>query len=104
MRKNVYTREELKDSLVHETNREIGICEKLRMVYDLVYTLPDSELKENLTNELIDALGMAKRIADRLTYYFETYNDSSGNRGASLVQIDKQHLHWLYRNRKKRKI
>jgi len=102
MKKKVYTREQIKDSLMRDTNREMGICEKIRMAYDGVYEMPDGELKERITNDLIDALWMAKKIADRMTYLYETYKDSSGHRGINMVQYDKKHLHWLKNNRRKR--
>lgn len=82
--KKIYDRQEQRDSLIHGANWELVICEQLRRVYDSVYELPDGQLKEQITEKLIDAFIMAKKIADRLTYYYETYHDTTGNEGDNL--------------------
>ena len=85
-----YTREEIKESLIHESNRELGICEQIRWLYDLVYPMPEGEWKERMTEMLIDTLMMAKKMSDRLAYYAETYHDESGNKGKNLKPINKE--------------
>lgn len=87
-------RNDAKDSLIHEANKELGICEQLRRVYDSVYKLPEGEIKEELTEKLIDAFMMAKNIANRLQYYYDTYHDESGHQGKNTGKIlhDKQIL------------
>jgi hypothetical protein len=82
--KKIYDRQELKNSLTRGANFELVICEQLRRVYDSVYELPDGELKEQITEKLIDAFITAKKIADRLTYYYETYHDKTGSEGDNL--------------------
>ena len=47
--KKIYTREEIKKDLILGVSREIGICETLRNVYDLVYEMPEGEVKEQMT-------------------------------------------------------
>ena len=95
----IYTREEAKESLMKEANRELGICEQLRQVYDSVYELPESKLKTEITEKLVDALTMAKKMGDRLTYYYEKTHDASGHRGYNIVPVDKKALLRMRRNR-----
>lgn len=95
-----YTREEIKDDLIHSANRELGICEKLRMIYDVVYTLPNSEQKVNITEQLVDALLMAKKMSDRFAYYVETYHDSTGHQGRHLKAIDQETIRKMRQERK----
>jgi len=92
MFKKVYTREEIQNSLMKEANREMGICEKLRTIYDVVYTLPESEQKTNITEQLVDALLMAKKMSDRFAYYVETYHDSTGHQGRHLKAVNQKAL------------
>lgn len=87
-----YTREEVRESLIHESNRELGICEQIRWLYDLVYPMPEGEWKERMTEMLVDTLMMAKKMADRLAYYANTYKDDSGNKGKNLKPVDKEGL------------
>lgn len=81
-----YNRQGVKDSLIREANRELNICEQLRCVYDSVHELPDGKLKEEITEKLVDALIMAKKMGDRLTYYSKTYRDTTGHGGKGLVK------------------
>ena len=94
-----YTREEIKFDLMHKANREMGICEKLRTIYDVVYTLPESEQKTNITEQLVDALLMAKKISDRFAYYVETYHDSTGHQGKHLKAVDQKVLLQMRKDR-----
>jgi hypothetical protein len=82
--KQIQGREKERDSLIHGANRELTICEQLRRVYDSVYELPDGKLKEQITEKLLDAFITAKKIADRLLYYYETYHDKTGSEGDNL--------------------
>ena len=84
----VYSREDFRQSLTRGANREMGICEKLRTIYDVVYTLPESEQKTNITELLVDALIMAKKIGDRFIYYVEKYHDATGHLGKHLKAVD----------------
>ena len=97
-----YTREEIKHSLLRGVSREMGICETIRGVYDSVHELPDGELKKQMTEKLIDALWMAKKIADRLAFYYEKYHDKTGSWGTHLVQQDKTYRRLLAKKRKER--
>jgi hypothetical protein len=82
--KKIDDRQELRNSLIRGANRELVICEQLRRVYDSVYELPEGKLKEQITEKLVDAFVMAKKMGDRLTYYNETYHDTTGNQGDNL--------------------
>jgi hypothetical protein len=68
-------------------NHHVCICETLRFIYDEVESLEDGERKQRMTELLIDALIMAKKIADRLGYYYKTYGDSTGTMGKELPLI-----------------
>lgn len=71
-------------SLTRKTGAGLGICEQLRFTYDSVHELPDSELKEQITEQLVDALIMAKKMQDRLSYYYKTYKDTTGHAGKNI--------------------
>lgn len=94
-----YNRAGVKESLTREANRELGICEQIRQVYDSVYELPEGKLKEEITEKLVDALIMAKKMGDRLTYYHKKYNDTTGHDGKNIKQLDKKALLEMRRNR-----
>lgn len=81
-------REEFRQSLTRGANREMGICEKMRFIYDSVYELPESPQKTVITEGLIDAMIMAKKMFDRFAYYVKTYNDSTGHQGKHLKAVD----------------
>ena len=100
--KRIYTREEIKKDLMTGVNKEIGICETLRGVYDVVYDMPDGESKTQMTEKLIDALHMAKKMGDRLTYYAQTYSDKTGAWGENLTPIDQDKINSLGRKRRNR--
>ena len=100
--KKSYTREEITKDLVIGVSREIGICETLRNVYDLVYEMPDGEIKQQMTEKLIDALLMGKKMGDRLTYYAQTYKDPTGAWGEHLVHQSNDQLRLLIQKRRSR--
>jgi len=97
-----YTREEITLDLVKGVSKELGICETLRNVYDLVYEMPDSEVKTQMTEKLIDALHMGKKMGDRLTYYAQTYKDPTGAWGEHLVRQNNDQLRVLIGKRRSR--
>jgi len=45
----------------------------------------DSELREEITEKLVDALLMAKKMGRRLSYYFKTYHDMTGHQGKNII-------------------
>ena len=100
--KKEYTREEIKWDLVKGVSKELGICETLRNVYDLVYEMPESEVKTQMTEKLTDALLMGKKMGDRLTYYAQTYKDPTGAWGEHLVHQSNDQLRVLIHKRRSR--
>lgn len=74
-------------NLKYHTNNKKHICETLRLIYDYVYELPDGKSKESMTELLIDAITMAKKMQDRLSYYQKTYKDNTGNKGDTIVGL-----------------
>ena len=68
-----------RQSLMSSTNQIKGICEVLRFIYDEVYKLEDGEIKERMTDLLVEAMLMAKKMHARLLYYKTTYNDTTGH-------------------------
>lgn len=88
-------------SLMKSANTYRGICEVLREVYDNVYQVSEVELRDKMTDLLIEASIMAKKINDRLIYYFKTYADKTGHRANNIQKIGRSGLtRYFRRNRK----
>ena len=91
--KDIFFLEETKDkhmarkSLMIGANNKKHICETLRLIYDEVYELPDSESKDAMTELLVEALLMAKKMQNRLSYYQKTYKDNTGNKAINIFRI-----------------
>ena len=81
------TRDEIRDSLMYHTNNKKHICETLRIIYDYVYELPEGQPKKGMTEGLVDAMEMAKKMQDRLAYYQKRYVDNTGNKAANIVKL-----------------
>ena len=71
-------------SLIQGTNNRKHICETLRLIYDEVHDTPDNEC---ITELLIDAMGMAKKMQDRLSYYQKTYRDNTGGKAIDIIGL-----------------
>lgn len=84
---NDYTRESVRKSLTRDANSYLDICEMLRLTYDLVYQIEDIVLKDEITEKLVDVMRVAKRMADRLTYYKLTYRDTTGSSGGNIIRF-----------------
>lgn len=65
----------------------LTICEQLRFIYDDVAQLPEGEIKDSLTEKLIDAMIMGKKINARLVEYKKEAGKHSGAGGAHLVRL-----------------
>jgi hypothetical protein len=99
---NTNDRQAIKNSLIRESNRELTICEQLRRVYDSVDSIKNQKLKKEITEKLVDAFLMAKKMGERLTYYYEKYHDETGRQGENIrVQL---HDGNIVKRRKERKI
>ena len=81
----VITRRNARRTLLRDVNSIKGLCEVLRLIYDEVHTLDDKERKEKMTELLVDAMVMAKKMHNRLVYYKTTYNDTTGHNLKNLV-------------------
>lgn len=79
---------ELKDLISAHASRHLTICEQLRFVYDDVVQLPEGEIKDSLTEKLIDAINMAKKMNDRLVVYKKKEAKDSGSGGAHLIDLE----------------
>ena len=74
----------LKKNLITGTNNKKHICETLRLIYDEIHDLKDNE---DITELLVDALIMAKKMQERLSYYQKTYNDNTGNKAEDIAGL-----------------
>lgn len=81
-------RQILYEALAYDAGDRLTICELFRFMYDTVYDLPDGEIKNDLTEKLIDAMGMAKKMNARLAHYRRTYTDKTGRAGSSIMLIE----------------
>lgn len=73
-----------KKSLITGTNNKKHICETLRLIYDEVHGIED---RERITELLIDAMVMAKKMQNRLSYYQKTYKDNTGNKAIDIIGL-----------------
>lgn len=84
-----------RESLIRGVNNKKHICETLRMIYDEVEQYnqnyngslvvpPDYE---KITELLIDAMVMAKKMQDRLSYYQKKYKDNTGNKAINIIGL-----------------
>ena len=74
-------------SLIYGTNRFRCICETLRLIYDEIYDMKDLELKERITDLLVDAMVMGKKMHQRMAYYKTKYNDTTGHNAKNITRI-----------------
>jgi hypothetical protein len=81
-------RQEAYKTLIYNTNTILGICETLRCIYDLVADMQVDEIrKDMITERLIDAIIMAKKMDARLMYYKNKYHDETGHNGINIVAL-----------------
>ena len=66
---------------------KMTICETLRRIYDLIENIPDKELKEKITDKLITAITMTRKMSNRLIYYRNKYNDTTGKNSSDLELV-----------------
>ena len=83
-----HIRARTRESLVRATGVLLGICEQIRFVYDTVEEADLSpKLKEKFTDQLIDAMIMAKKMQARLIYYRKNYDDRTGSNRTNLPRL-----------------
>lgn len=66
-----------KRKLMREANECYCVCEALRLAYDIVHEFRDEDVRERLTNLLVDAFEMVKKMHDRLVYYRDKYEPAT---------------------------
>lgn len=71
-------------SLITGTNNKKHICETLRFIYDEIHDAPDNE---KIVELLVDAMVMAKKMQERLSYYQKTYKDNTGNKASDIIGL-----------------
>ena len=76
-------RKEARRSLIQGVNNKKHICETLRMIYDEVEGTSNNKVVELL----VDAMLMAKKMQDRLSYYQKTYKDNTGNKASNIIYL-----------------
>lgn len=81
------TRKTLKENLIREASSTLTICEQMRFIYDSVEQLPESDIKQMIIEQLLDALAMAKAMDSRLSKYRNKYSDNSGHKGKNLIPL-----------------
>ena len=79
-------RKMIRMTLMYQTNSNQCICETLRLIYDEVADITDGR-RERVLENLIDAMIMAKKMSDRLDFYYKTYVDKTGHGGKKLVRL-----------------
>ena len=90
-------------SMTRKTGAGLGICEQLRFVYDTVHDLDiDDSLKEKLTDQLVDAFIMAKKMQERLSYYYINFNDGTGHQGKNIKTLQNNGTRSKMRNSRSR--
>lgn len=77
----------LKQSLTTDASNRLTICEQLRFIYDSVHELPP-EIRQEITDKLIVAFDMGKKMNSRLAHYKRKYLDESGRTGKSLLYLE----------------
>lgn len=63
------------EMLKSSVNIRRSICEVLRETYQVLKTLPESSQKSVMTDKLVEAQLMAKRMSAKLTEYKATWED-----------------------------
>ena len=90
-------KEALKTALTTGASEYLTICEQLRFIYDDVHNLPYEE-KQNLTEKLITAINMAKKMNARLAHYKRVIGDNTGSAGANLLKLEQTKERAILRN------
>lgn len=80
-------RKALFESLTTDASAHLTICEQLRFIYDTVYYFPEGEIKDDLTEKLLRALLMGKKMNSRLQRYKRETGDKTGSAGSNLARL-----------------
>lgn len=85
--KDLETRRIAKEAFSHGASNYLTICEQIRFIYDTVYQLPDGEMKDDITEKLIDAFHMGKKMNSRLARYKKETGSVTGSAGSNLIRL-----------------
>jgi ABC-type Na+ transport system ATPase subunit NatA len=75
-------------SLSFEVSKRLTLCEELRFIFDAVNQIQDLEIKQTITEQLIDAMIMAKKMDSRLGEYRKAEQRKPGHRGRNLLKLE----------------
>lgn len=65
----------------------LGICEVFRFIYDKIEDMEDEKLRDEISELLVDAMFMAKKMNKRMRYYRDKYGDFTGSGGKNLKHV-----------------
>ena len=85
---NQEERDMLLGSVTSQAGKRLTICEQIRFIYDSVAQMEDGELKDDITEKLIDAIAMGKKMNSRLRILTRKYVDPNGHHGQSLIKLN----------------
>ena len=81
-------RNSAENSLKYLCCKYLSICEEMRRIYDIIHDMPENDTKANITDLLITAFVMAKKMNSRLEYYRDKYNDNTGSAAGNLKPLE----------------
>lgn len=85
--KDPITRRVVLESIAYEASNYLTICEQIRFAYDTVLQIEDEVIKQDLTEKLIDAFLMGKKMNSRLEKYKRETGSVTGSAGSNLLRI-----------------
>lgn len=92
--------EEEREIILHAISKDassrLTICEQIRFIYDTVLKIEDEAIKQDLTDKLIIAFNMGKKMNSRLAHYKRAYTDQGGRTGRNLL--------WLKQTKERKEI
>ena len=95
--KDEKTRQILFHSLTTCASRTLGICELMRFMYDTICQIEDKEIRDDLTEKLVDAFYMAKKMNSRLAHY-KRGGSTPGSGGKGLIKLESTKEREIMRN------
>lgn len=95
------TRKSIRKEIITGANQYLGICEQLRFIYDSVEQLPDSDIKEMIIEQLVDAYDMGKKMSARLVYYSKHFKDDTGHKGKNIIWLNRSRARLNIRRKRK---
>lgn len=81
------TRRVVRESLTTDAGDYLTVCEQLRFVYDAVHEIDNEDLREEITERLVDAFHMGKKMNARLAKYKRETGAQTGSAGSNLIKL-----------------